>query len=328
MAVTYAWRLDANKYAYIVSPTGDYGYVSDSPLVGDELNSVALIANYLFGEGKDSKGLGEYTKAYKEMVEKIKKKEEWGNAQFYDLLSADVYYNVDSFYCADLRGVGIRGIRYLGACDANKWDPVNPSWNPIIQPDDTDDLAGKFSVYGIYMEDQEINSNTTPENIFAVYNGTNGTNGTNADGSASTADLERDLNKEIERSIAADEKHNDHLQALQKTVDDLNSLGTSGDITTLVARIETLEDENKKMKNTISGLTAAIEKMQEAIDNILDPSGGGGTTGGASFAFYNGEEVHLVGTDGTNLYELSTDNSAATYSDSGITALSFYQSDN
>ena len=30
MAVTYAWRLDANKFAYILSPDGEEGYVSQT----------------------------------------------------------------------------------------------------------------------------------------------------------------------------------------------------------------------------------------------------------------------------------------------------------
>ena len=50
MAVTYAWRLDANKYAYILGPNNEVGYVSASPIVGDALNTIAATANERFGE--------------------------------------------------------------------------------------------------------------------------------------------------------------------------------------------------------------------------------------------------------------------------------------
>ena len=77
MAVTYAWRLDANKYAYILSP-GDgltpnqrYGYVSETTLVGDDLNTVAQTANSWFGEN-GSQGFSGYKQAYNAMIEKIK----------------------------------------------------------------------------------------------------------------------------------------------------------------------------------------------------------------------------------------------------------------
>jgi hypothetical protein len=50
MAVTYAWRLDANKFAYILSPDGEEGYVSDAPLSNEDLAKVAQKANQIFGE--------------------------------------------------------------------------------------------------------------------------------------------------------------------------------------------------------------------------------------------------------------------------------------
>ena len=56
MAVTYAWRLDANKFAYILSPEegliGEerYGYVDNHPLIGEDLTLIAQTANEWFGE--------------------------------------------------------------------------------------------------------------------------------------------------------------------------------------------------------------------------------------------------------------------------------------
>jgi hypothetical protein len=87
MAVTYAWRLDANKYAYLIDPTAtgdtiEYGYASNAPLNGTQLATVAETCNNLFGEG-GSLGFTGYTEAYNAMIEKIKT--EWGKAQFYDL---------------------------------------------------------------------------------------------------------------------------------------------------------------------------------------------------------------------------------------------------
>ena len=318
MAVTYAWRLDADKYAYIVSPKGEYGYVSESPLASTDLNTVALTAAQLFGEN-GKQGISGYNEAYKAMLEKISK--QWDGLQYADILSADVYYNVDAADCADLRGVGVKAIRYLGACDANKWDPVNPSWNPSIEQYDCGNIQGKFSVYGIYMEDQEITSNATPENIFAVYNGANGEN---ADGSASTATLEAQLNSEIKRSKEADKSHNEQLQALQKKVDDLDSLGSASGVQALSARVAALETENATLNGKISTLEGEIKKLREAIDAIKDkpqgdtPSTG---TGGVSFGTYNGETVQLVGVDESNmLYKLPS----AVYDTNGITASAIY----
>lgn len=169
MAVTYAWRINANKYAYILSPDGDKGHVSDYPLIGDELSSIALMANDRFGEGGDE-GFEGYKDAFDEMIRKL------GNTA-YDFLSADVYYTVDSTDCANLRGVGIKGIAYLGGWHAkDQWDSKNPIWNTEI-PEGT---QGTYGVYGVFMEDQEITlpispdtTKITPEQIFVVYNGMN-----------------------------------------------------------------------------------------------------------------------------------------------------------
>lgn len=339
MAVTYAWRLDANKYAYILSPeqglteTDRYGYVSETPLVGDSLNSVAATANEWFGEG-GTKGFSGYVAAYNAMIEKIKTKPNWGDAKFYDLLSADVYYNVDSANCADLRGVGIQGIRYLGA--SADYDPANPSWNPSIQQTDTINLAGNFSIYGIYMDDQDNDdpTNLSPERIFAVYNGRNGAD---MNGNFGTDVLQEMLEGEITRSTTADSEHGrdiatlkSDVATLKSDVDDLSQL-SGGDLSGLLT--------------TISGLTATIGNLQEQINDlrgdleaIKNPSSGSGgvdnPSSGANItiANYNNNigSISLVGIDDDDtLYRIER----ASYNKDDVnlvgkvTASSFYQNE-
>ena len=282
MAVTYAWRLDANKYAYILSP-GDgltpnqrYGYVSETTLVGDDLNTVAQTANSWFGEN-GSQGFSGYKQAYNAMIEKIKNK--WGNgAEFYDLLSADVYYNVDSYNCADLRGVGIKGIKYLGACNKDTFNFENPSWDPTIKINETAKLQGMFSVYGVYMDDQTTNDAIdvakTPENIFVVYNGADGRNN---DGSASTATLEGLLQSEVTRSTNADNDHNTRIATLESAVATLSQLN-GGSLVDLIARLAAVEAK----ANTITALENRIAALEARLDSNEESGSGAvtGTTGG------------------------------------------------
>ena len=86
MAVTYAWRLDADKYAYIVSPKGEDGYVSESPLASTDLNTVALTATQMFGEN-GTRGISGYNEAYKAMLEKISDK--WDASVAYTYTKTD-----------------------------------------------------------------------------------------------------------------------------------------------------------------------------------------------------------------------------------------------
>lgn len=185
MAVTYAWRLDANKFAYILSPEegliGEerYGYVDNHPLIGEDLTLIAQTANEWFGED-GLYGYDGYTKAYKVMVNKAIEK--WPSIEFADLLTADEYYNVDSSSYANLRGAGVQGIRFLGVCNPENWDPSAPAWDPSVDPKEVDQIQGKYSVYGLFIEDQydnngNLKTNVTPESIFAIYNGLKGGNG-------------------------------------------------------------------------------------------------------------------------------------------------------
>lgn len=326
MAVTYAWRLDANKYAYLIDPTKDnleYGYVDEAPLNGAQLASVAQTCNTLFGEG-GRLGFTGYTQAYNAMIEKIKT--EWGNAQFYDLLSADVYYNVDASQCADLKGVGIRGIRYLGASTA--YDPENPSWDPSIKQTNTTALAGKFSIYGIYMDDQDYEwddgSTLTPERIFAVYNGKNGTD---LNGNLGTAELETMIKQEEQRSKAEDSTHSINIARLRSEVDALKQLDTGG-LLVIDERVRELERENTILSATIKSLNDTVTKLAADLEAIRNSSSGGNNNNPSSgseveLSEYLGGTVYLVGADQrTNtLYKLP----AATYKDGDISSVAFYQ---
>ncbi len=293
MAITYAWRLDANKYAYILGPNNEKGYASNNPLSGDQLASVAKTANERFGEGATN-GFTAYVEAFNAMKTAIAKKWSNENVENYDLLSADVYYNVDASTCADLRGVGIRGIHYLGVCDKNSWNPVYPSWNPNVEQYNTTEIAGKFSVYGIYMEDQydddgNLSKDPTPENIFAVYNGADGTD---SKGNFGTDKLQEMIEAERVRSTTADNEHNAAITNLNKRVDGLSGIGDIN-LSTLIPQIEELS------KICLSGDTSLLSRVQvlenqvaeliEFMNQCKNPTTGTdtGTTNGNASISYN-----------------------------------------
>lgn len=233
MAVTYAWRLDSDKYAYIFPPyslvdadvSTTYGFLSKSPLTGYALRNVAERAENEFG--KDSEGgLNAYTTAFAMMEAKINLAASdvyeqtlsggtkeifsgWTSLQNADLLSADVYYNVDSTDCADLRGVGIKGTRYLGSITGQTYagggmniqtvggadlsnmayiaggteitmtNSTGASYNTVVRPG----MAGFTDVYGIYLTDNmdDDDTNKTPEYMFVIRNGMNGPQGPQGD---------------------------------------------------------------------------------------------------------------------------------------------------
>lgn len=325
MAVTYAWRLDANKYAYLVDPEkGTYGYVSESPLNGTQLATVSKTCNERFGED-GYLGFTGYKTAFEAMVQKINNKWKKDGAEFYDLLSADVYYNVDASYCADLRGVGIRGIRYLGA--SKEYDPNNPSWNPSIKQTNTTELAGKFSVYGIYMDDQngDETSDLSPERIFAVYNGADGTD---SEGNFGTGTLQEMIEGEIARSTEADNEHGTAIAQLRRAVDALTGL-QGGDLSSLMDDLKGLKQRVTTLENNKTDLENQINALRNELEGIKNSNTGGGgvdnpTTGGGSVTIedYDRGEVRLVGVgDDDVLYKLPRMH----YDDGKVTATSFYQ---
>jgi hypothetical protein len=285
MAVTYAWRINANKYAYILSPDGDKGHVSDYPLTGDDLASIARKANERFGEGGDE-GFEGYKDAFDEMIRKL------GNTA-YDFLSADVYYTVDSTDCANLRGVGIKGIAYLGGWHAkDQWDSKNPIWDTEI-PEGT---QGTYGVYGIFMEDQEITlpispetTKITPEQIFVVYNGMN------AEG-VETGNSPYALQSEVDDKI---KKLTDEIDRLKdenvKLENDFKSLMgiEPGQFTEMYNTFKNLEERIAIIEEIVLPESDDSLSLSERVQNIetyintFNPESGGGDiiTGGSIDVF-------------------------------------------
>lgn len=311
MAVTYAWRLDSDKYAYILPPyslgvgtdvSGVYGFLSKSPLTGYALRNVAEAAETQFGKDSDG-GLSAYTTAFAMMEAKINLAasdeykqilsggtEEifsgWTSLQNADLLSADVYYNVDSTDCADLRGVGIKGTRYLGSITGQTYagggmniltvggtDLSNmayiaggteikiigggSTYNTVVRPG----MAGFTDVYGIYLtdnleEDGEIRDTTkTPEYMFVIRNGMNGPQGEKGDpllinDSAVTETL---VNKE----------------EFTQLEDEVSSY--SGQINQLNENVRILTDYyNTLSLDNINNLMVAVSRLKEQMDALMD----------------------------------------------------------
>lgn len=324
MAVTYAWRLDANKFAYILSPDGEEGYVSQTPLGNEDLAKVAQRANTEFGEDAEL-GLESYIKAYNSMITKIKEK--WGQTQFYDLLSADIYYNVDASHCADVRGVGIRGIRYLGASDPTTFDFNNPSWNPLIKQNEPARLQGQFSVYGIYMDDQELDT-ATPESIFVVYNGKDG--GT-IDGGASTATLEAKLENEIRERTENDNEINALLTNLTDRVNTLDKLN-DGDLSGIITDIETLKKNVNELTAKYNEMSSQVSYLSDAISRLEGGDTGVGdviTGNNIKVAEYTNTvgPVKLVGYANDTLYYLTgaTHNQDTLLYNATITGKTFFK---
>lgn len=197
MAVTYSWRLDSNKFAYILPPeelsvdaiSREYGYLSNHALVGTTLESIAHRAEERFGKGAEN-GLLDYQIAFGYMYEKIIAADttisgntghtqqfsgstfpdiyQWPGASHYDLLSADVYYNVDAAECANLKGVGISSVQYLGSITGKTWVDYNISEEGLSEV-----TQGTYTYINNYSSpDIAIPSGTTTENILMASKGT------------------------------------------------------------------------------------------------------------------------------------------------------------
>jgi hypothetical protein len=57
------------------------------------------------------------------------------------MLSADIYFNVDAAQCADLRGVGIKGTKYLGSIPKTTYVTNNSITQEEIIGVELDDMA-------------------------------------------------------------------------------------------------------------------------------------------------------------------------------------------
>lgn len=319
MAITYAWRIDSNKFSYIISPDltseDPYGYVSETPLIGDSLLTVKQNAEFKFGLTATN-GAVEYLKAFNKMVSKIKVR--WGLDEI-DLLSADVYYNVDASECADLRGVGIKGIRYLGAATEvdNNGKPIafSPNVRLTLKNDDgvvipNPMIGGKFSVYGIYMEDQydkdgNLKADISPENMFLVYNGANGAQGEGGE------DISHSLETYVNEKIA--DVQTDILDVKDDISDLTKKIEQVSDFATFESVINTIQE----LQTTISGLTKSnqellgrINELEDELEAIKDSNvgDGGEETGGSNITvgeYDPNKVVYLVGIDESHtLYKL------------------------
>ena len=321
MAITYAWRIDSELFAYIVPPASKtdeqgYGYISKTPLIGEDLLSVKNQAEWEFGPDTVDGSIN-YLRAFNEMVGKLK-----GGPWYMDnidLLSADIYYNVDASECADLRGVGIKGIRYIGAATEVDSNGKPIAFSPNVPLTITNDdgvvipnpmIGGKFSVYGIYMEDQydndgNIKTNVSPENLFLVYNGANGLQG---EGGENIYDsLEEYVDERID---SVDEQ----ITEINNTIDQLeDKIELVSDFATFENVIYTLQ----ALQATISGLTSANEELLERVEELEDEleaiknpdvGDGGNTSEGSNVTvgeYDPNVDVYLVGIDESNtLYKI------------------------
>ena len=287
MAVTYAWRLDANKYAYILNPEyPEEPLLVEEALTTDNLNLVARTANSKYVEAEN--GLEAYRTDFAKMVSAINDKEEWSNAGSYDLLSADIYYSVDAYDCADLRGVGIKGIRFLGTADPKTFDINEPAWTPIDFPKNEggvlNNLSGKYSVYGIYMEDQDAD-NSSPESVFVVYNGRNGED---YEGGQSTATLTSRLD-DLEAYCKGEDSYKDdggipqlqaRCSALELNVDSLMDYTGANELedlqetvaqhTTTIANLDENCVKRSEYDESIKNLQSLIEKLEASLPSSAD----------------------------------------------------------
>lgn len=315
MAVTYAWRLDSNKFAYIVPPydltgntvSNEYGFLSDTPLTDYFLRAVSTTAERKFGKN-GTQGLSGYTAAFAAMEKKIAEATTigghtqqgvdfpnaitfsgWTGLEHADLLSADVYYNVDSEDCADLRGVGIKGTRYLGSIpgdaatdfeissanlenmtyipsgssattytwvlnqNTKKWEKSKVEITSV-QPG----IPGFVDVYGIYLTDNlEGNdtvetTNQTPEYMFVIRNGGYGPQGPQGDPLV--------IDDEIEQTL------------VKKT----DFVALSGEVTTLKTAVDAVNDNMQTLTqyyNTISldninNLIVMVSNLQKQLSRL------------------------------------------------------------
>lgn len=336
MAVTYAWRLDSDKYAYIVPPAtlhnssdGDknYGFLSNTPLTDYLLNSVAQNAQDLFGEGSTSNDpLAEYEKAFAAMEYKINLAQQnkyqqglsggsltnfdWSKVKSFDLLSAARYYNLDSENCADLRGVGIKGVRYLGSIEGVSYvegdgieetqgvpltelnyrtsgstatqyymasDGTTGTTGVTVQPG----IPGFTDVYGIYLSDQveddvdvsNDNVTTVPEFMFVVRNGQNGPRG--AEGATAYFD---------ESGMTQTLVTKDELKALEERVKKLEAAlkDYQTNFTTITDAYYNMASAYSVVTGSIDTNKIAIEELTTKVSNIASGDGGGsdGVAGG------------------------------------------------
>ena len=304
MAVTYAWRLDSDKYAYIVPPytlqsvssgtSLDYGFLSKSPLNGYALRNVAESAESMFG-----KNLSAYTNAFAAMKTKIDLAstdvytqtltggtEEvfsgWTILQNADFLSADVYYNVDSTDCADLRGVGIKGTRYLGAFPSLNGgvDLQNLTFDTTLRAG----MQGYTDVYGIYLTDNieengEVRDTTNaPEYMFVIRNGEKGEKGEQGPvvDVSDTAVTKNLVTKDEFNDLQEDVAYKTDLQGINNALDQLtqhyNTISLDN-VNSLMVMVSNLQSQISRLQDYIFNINIEVNNNSGGGDNPIVPGG-------------------------------------------------------
>jgi hypothetical protein len=333
MAVTYAWRLDADKYSYIVSPVdenGEYeeGFLSEFPLTGVELASIATTSESLFGENVQG-GFDAYMRAFDAMRANIEN--EWG---VMDLLSADVYYNVDAAHCADLRGVGIKGIKYLGGIkrsDSNQNMGGVP--NGDIGTYDTSILQGApgtYSVYGVFLEDQEEGS--APENIFLVSNAFDPYDSEGGDYNFVTQnEYEEGLDKLQQQMMTSDANLMNaiitNVSRLTSEINELKEGGVDGDFKSQLDDLEMRVVELERKLIDYGDLAKRIDELELALGAIettevlkFEKANGEGGTKGLHFVMYDedSDDGILYISDSIKMHYNTMTNAHEVYSENGF----------
>ena len=363
MAVTYAWRLDTNKYAYLVPPIPfsdisekdidseftdeqweTYGFLSNTPLTDFFMRKVGTTAENTFGQTENGgDNLETYEKAFGVMLAKIQKAAEgtyyqqltgddaieqfnWSGMRGVDLLSADVYYNIDAKECADLRGVGIKSIQYLGSIEGSTFveegsietghiltdmrykvkgsettvDYVNE--NKVITSTTVEvqaGIPGFTDVYGIYLEDQideNGKSTATPEHIFIVRNGQHGIQGAigpkGDKGDTGSIDIG---DGELVDSLSTIDDRLDALESTYATISEfLNNIGGTN-ISELLSSIQ----------NKLYDLENQVTQLSNRVNELSGNEPGGtttGSTGGGAIEIYK-----LRQSEDVNALELTND---------------------
>ena len=263
MAVTYAWRIDANKYSYLNANNnkidGNNIYTSSSPLAGDKLQEIA--------EGVELLSLDEYISKFNEMEAEIKNR--WGKeVEHLDLLSAEVYYNVDSYDCANLKGIGISGIKHIGQQMQINGEIVRT--NNRCQPNTID-------VYGVFLDDDNKNGSVTPDNLLFVYNGKDASD---IDGLATDEEL-YDLKKYVDETFVTKEEFKSYKQFITTELNSIREAINGINITPEVDNSALLK-EIQTLKDAIKDLEEELQKLRNDIDSdgnegsTSTPGDGGG----------------------------------------------------
>ena len=338
MAITHSWRLDSEKYVYLFPPQRlttstipsnteysvndflDYGFLSRTPLTDYYAKLVADKAAAEFGrDAIEIDGtevvFEKYQKAFNIMMSKINMsssepgytqkmgdKEDtfvWVGASNYDLLSADVYFNVDASNCSDLRGIGIKEIKYIGSIPDNIYStgninndaspqPINNAPSMYLQGENysithnnqkveiqiESGIPGFTDVYGIFMDEDTSNDDSLlPENIFFIKNGKIGVKG--EQGEVGPQGPSVTITDDAIEDLESIKYLNGKITELTSTVTTLSNSFKSimgENLDDYLSQITTLRNEIKRLTGRVEQCEKDIEKIDTSTNNV--PTGG------------------------------------------------------